>query len=90
MQNEVFTTWEAAKFLAYWLPFRSQKAWYRYLMTNSSSYLDQDGYKINVHVINGERRYTKLALAAFITAHRNGNEQQTKGLGCVDTFSLKK
>ena len=80
MQNELFTTWEAAKFLAYWLPFRSQKAWYRYLMINSSSYLDQDGYKINVHVINGERRYTKLALAAFVTAHRNGNEQHSKGL----------
>lgn len=85
MQNELFTTWEAAKFLAYWLPFRSQKAWYRYLLKNPRDYyLTQDGYKINVHVINGERRYTKLALAAFITAHRNGNgngnEQQTKGL----------
>jgi hypothetical protein len=50
------------------------------LKINPSQYLKQDGYKINVHVINGERRYTKLALAAFVTAHRNGNEQHTKGL----------
>lgn len=80
MQNELFTTWEAAKFLAYWLPFRSRNVWYRYLYHNPKNYLSQDGYKISVHVINGERRYTKLALTAFITAHRNGNEQKTQGL----------
>lgn len=80
MQIELFTTWEAAKFLALWLPFRSQKAWYRYLMINPSSYLNQDGYKITVHTLNGERRYSKAALVAFITAHRNRNERQTKGL----------
>lgn len=69
MQNELFTTWEAARFLAQWLPLRSQKAWYRYLMINSSQYLHQDGYKLNVQVINGERRYTQATLVAFITAH---------------------
>jgi hypothetical protein len=79
MQTELFTTWEASKFLAHWLPLRSQKAWYRYLYKNPRNYLNQDGYKINVHVINSERRYTKLALVAFITAHRNGNELQRKG-----------
>lgn len=79
MQNELFTTWEAARFLAQWLPLRSQKAWYRYLMINPSQYLAQDGYKISVHVINGERRYSKFALTALITAHRNGNEPQPKG-----------
>ncbi len=36
MQNELFTTWESARFLAQWLPLRSQKAWYRYLMINPS------------------------------------------------------
>ncbi|EPQ0791779.1 hypothetical protein K3F61_00025 [Acinetobacter baumannii] len=80
MQTESLNIWGAAKVLTHYLPFRSQKAWYRYLYRNPRDYLNQDGYKINVHVINGERRYTKLALAAFITAHRNGNEQQTKGL----------
>jgi len=80
MQIELFTTWEAAKFLAYWLPFRSQKAWYRYLMINPSQYLNQDGYKITVHTLNSERRYTKAALAALINAHLNGNEQLPKGL----------
>lgn len=74
MQNELFTTWEAARFLAQWLPLRSQKAWYRYLMINPSSYLNQDGYKITVQTLNGERRYSKAALVAFITAHRNRNE----------------
>lgn len=79
MQTELFTTWEASKCLAHWLPLRSQKAWYRYLYKNPRDYLNQDGYKINVHVINGERRYTKFALVAFITAHRNGNQPQSKG-----------
>lgn len=71
MQTELFTTWEASKFLAQWLPLRDQKAWYRYLMINPSQYRDQNGYKINVHVIKGERRYTKLALAAYVNAHLN-------------------
>ncbi|OTL47891.1 hypothetical protein B9Y01_17510 [Acinetobacter baumannii] len=69
MQNELFTTWEASLFLAQWLPLRSQKAWYRYLMVNPSQYHSQDGYKLNVQVVNGERRYTKTTLVAFITAH---------------------
>lgn len=69
MQNELFTTWEAARFLAQWLPLRSQKSWYRYLYRNPRDYLNQDGYKISVHVVNGERRYTKLALTAFINAN---------------------
>lgn len=69
MQNELFTTWEAARFLAQWLPLRSPKAWYRYLMINPSQYRSQDGYKLNVQVINGERRYTQATLVAFITAH---------------------
>lgn len=69
MQNELFTTWEASRFLAQWLPLRSQKAWYRYLMINSFKYRSQDGYKLNVQVINGERRYTQATLVAFITAH---------------------
>ncbi len=80
MQTQLYTTWEAARFLAQWLPLRSQKAWYRYLMINPSKYHTQDGHKINVHVINGERRYTKFALAAYVTAHRNGNQQHSKGL----------
>lgn len=79
MQTELFTIWEASKALAHWLPFRSQKDWYRYLLKNPRDYLTQDGYKINVHVINGERRYTNLALVAFITAHRNGYESKPKG-----------
>lgn len=69
MRNELFTTWEAARFLAQWLPLRSQKAWYRYLMINPSQYRSQDGYRLNVQVINGERRYTQATLVAFITAH---------------------
>lgn len=69
MQNELFTTWEAARFLAKWLPLRSQKAWYRYLMINPSQYRDQDGYKLNVQVINGERRYSTAVLTAFVNAH---------------------
>lgn len=69
MQNELFTTWEAARFLAQWLPLRSQKSWYRYLMINPSQYRSQDGYKLNVQVINGERRYTQATLVAFINAH---------------------
>lgn len=71
MQNELFTTWEAARFLAQWLPLRSQKAWYRYLMINPSQYKHQDGYKLNVKVINGERRYSTAVLTAFINAHFN-------------------
>lgn len=71
MQNELFTTWEAAKFLAQWLPLRSQKAWYRYLMINPSQYRHQDGYKLNVQVINGERRYSTAVLTAFVNAHFN-------------------
>lgn len=73
MQTELFTTWEASKFLAHWLPLRSPKAWYWYLYKNPKDYLNQDGYKITVHTLNGERRYTKFALVAFITAHRNGD-----------------
>lgn len=69
MQNELFTSWEASRFLARWLPLRSQKAWYRYLMINPHQYRSQDGYKLNVQVINGERRYTKTTLVAFITSH---------------------
>lgn len=71
MQNKLFTTWEAAKFLAQWLPLRSQKAWYRYLMINPSQYRYQDGYKLNVQVINGERRYSTAVLTAFVNAHFN-------------------
>ena len=71
MQNEFFTTWEAARFLAQWLPLRSQKAWYRYLYTNPRDYLKQDGYKLNVQVINGERRYSTTVLTAFVNAHFN-------------------
>ena len=73
MQTELFTTWEAARYLAQRLPLRSQKTWYRYLMINPSRYLYQDGYKISVHVVNGERRYSKTALAAFINAHINSH-----------------
>ena len=69
MQNELFTTWEAARFLAQWLPLRSQKAWYRYLIINPSQYHSQDGYKLIVQVINGERRYSTAVLTAFINAH---------------------
>lgn len=69
MQNELFTTWEAARFLAQLLPLRSQKAWYRYLYTNPRDYLKQDGYKLNVQVINGERRYSTAVLTAFVNAH---------------------
>lgn len=71
MQNELFTTWEAARFLAQWLPLRSQKAWYRYLMINPSQYRQQDGYKLNVQVINGKRRYSTAVLTAFVNAHFN-------------------
>ena len=71
MQNELFTTWESARFLAQWLPLRSQKAWYRYLMINPSQYRHQDGYKLNVQVINGERRYSTAVLTAFVNAHFN-------------------
>lgn len=71
MQNKLFTTWEAARFLAQWLPLRSQKAWYRYLMINPSQYRYQDGYKLNVQVINGERRYSTAVLTAFVNAHFN-------------------
>ncbi len=71
MQNELFTTWESARFLAQWLPLRSQKAWYRYLMINPSQYRYQDGYKLNVQVINGERRYSTAVLTAFVNAHFN-------------------
>ncbi|ALV71655.1 hypothetical protein RZ95_01180 [Acinetobacter johnsonii XBB1] len=71
MQNELFSTWEAARFLAQWLPLRSQKAWYRYLYTNPRDYLKQDGYKLNVQVINGERRYSTAVLTAFVNAHFN-------------------
>lgn len=78
MQNELFTTWEAARFLAQWLPLRSQKAWYRYLMINPSQYLHQDGYKLNVQVINGERRYTKTTLVAFMTSHLSSGEPKQR------------
>lgn len=71
MQNQLFTTWEAARFLAQWLPLRSQKAWYRYLMINPSQYRSQDGYRLNVQVVNGERRYSAAVLAAFVNAHFN-------------------
>lgn len=71
MQNELFTTWEAARFLAQWLPSRSQKAWYRYLMINPSQYRSQDGYRLNVQVVNGERRYSTAVLTAFVNAHFN-------------------
>lgn len=79
MQTDLFTTWEASKFINQWLPFRSQKSWYRYLMINPSKYREQDGYKITVHTINGERRYTKLSLASFINAHRSNDEKSSKG-----------
>jgi hypothetical protein len=78
MQNELFTTWEAARFLAQWLPLRSQKAWYRYLMINPSQYRSQDGYKLNVQVINGERRYRKTTLVAFITSHLSSGEPKPR------------
>ena len=71
MQNQLFTTWEAARFLAQWLPLRSQKAWYRYLMINPSQYRFQDGYRLNVQVVNGERRYSTAVLTAFVNAHFN-------------------
>jgi hypothetical protein len=79
MQTELFTIWEASKALAHWLPFRSQKSWYGYLYRNPKDFLNQDGYKITVHTINGKRMYTKFALVAFITAHRNGYESKPKG-----------
>lgn len=69
MQTQLFTTWEASKFLAHWLPLRNQKSWYRYLIINPSRSRHQNGYKLNVQVINGERRYTKTTLVAFITSH---------------------
>lgn len=73
------TTWEASSELAKHLPIRTNKQWFAYLMKNPFHYRDQDGYKITVHTLNGERRYTKFALVAFITAHRNGHESKPKG-----------
>lgn len=78
MQSELFKTWEAARFLAQWLPLRSQKAWYRYLMMNPSKYDTQDGYKLNVQVLNGERRYTKTTLVAFINSHLSSGESKLR------------
>lgn len=77
--KDLNTIWEASCELAHRLPIRTAKQWFAYLMKNPSQYQNQDGYKITVHTLNGERRYTKFALVAFITAHRNRNEQQTKG-----------
>lgn len=77
--KDLITTWEASCELANHLPIRTTKQWFAYLMKNPSQYRNQDGYKITVHTLNGERRYTKFALAAFITAHRNGDELKFKG-----------
>lgn len=77
--KELNNTWEASCELAKHLTIRTAKQWFAYLMVNPSQYRNQDGYKITVHTLNGERRYTKFALAAFITAHRNGDELKLKG-----------
>lgn len=69
MEVETLSVWEAALFLAKQLPKRDARGWYGYLKKNPRKYLEQDGYKIVFHVIDGKQVYTEAALKAFIKAH---------------------
>lgn len=66
---EVLSVWEAALFLEKQLPKRDARAWYGYLKQNPKKYLEQDGYKVICHVIDGKQVYTEAALKAFVKAH---------------------
>jgi hypothetical protein len=66
----IFTTWEASEFLAKNLPKRDARKWYGYLKHNPKKYLEQDGYKVNYHVLDGELLYTEASLKAFVNVHK--------------------
>ncbi|HCJ0470774.1 hypothetical protein ABTB45_16580 [Acinetobacter baumannii] len=67
---ETLSVWEAALFLERELPKRDARGWYGYLKQNPRKYLEQDGYKIVCHVIDGRQVYTDAALKAFVKAHK--------------------
>ena len=71
---------------------RKANMWFGYLKHNSRKFMDQDGYKVISHVIDGELHYTEASLKAFIKVlgSRTDRKEIELILSAVDEPKTKK
>lgn len=70
--EKIYSLWDASVYLEHNLKSKGKDArqWYGYLKHNPQKYLEQDGYKVVYHLLDGKLTYTEASLKAFIKAHQ--------------------
>lgn len=83
------SVYKASEYLAKHLKERTANLWYGYLKHNPKQYLQQDGYKVVCHVIDGKACYTEASLKAFIKAMGSA-ERRKEVTVLLDQVDVKK